>query len=207
MSIRKRLSPDEMRSAALGEAEKILMESGPSALTLKAVAQRIGRTHASVLHHFGSASGLHEALGQHMADRHRARMMKAIGALGEGRITVRQMVNELFDSNNEQGGIQLMTWLLLTGNEAMLDPIMQALKDQIDEFSNVRNSAKGVVDLAILTHLVAMGDALMGEAMTRMLGQPRDRPRELVTRVIQDWLREGNDGEALPAPPAASFGS
>jgi AcrR family transcriptional regulator len=182
-----------MRSAALDAAEAILMEAGPAALTLKAVAARIGRTHASLLHHFGSASGLHHALGQHMADRHRARMMRAIDALGERRITVRQMVDELFDSNNEQGGIQLMTWLLLTGNEPMFDPIMQALKDQIDAFSHARAStapAQGVVDLAIMTHLLAMGDALMGEAMTRVLGLPRDRPREIATRAIQKWLQD-----------------
>ena len=138
MSISKRLSPAEMRSAALDAAEAILMETGPAALTLKAVAARIGRTHASLLHHFESASGLHEALGQHMADRHRARMMRAIGALDERRITVRAMVDVLFDSNNEHGGIQLMTWLLLTGNEPMFDPIMQALKDQIELFSRTR---------------------------------------------------------------------
>ena len=193
MSISKRLSPAEMRSAALDAAEAILMETGPAALTLKAVAARIGRTHASLLHHFGSASGLHEALGQHMADRHRARMMRAIGALDERRITVRAMVDELFDSNNEHGGIQLMTWLLLTGNEPMFDPIMQALKDQIELFSRTRAvsaPAQGVIDLAIMTHLLAMGDALMGEAMTRVLGLPRARPREIATRAIQKWLKE-----------------
>lgn len=180
------------------------MESGPAAVTLKSVAARIERTHANLLHHFGSAAGLHEALGQHMADRQKARMIKAVRDLNSGKGTVRDMVNELFESSNEHGGVELMTWLLLTGNEVMLDPIMQALKDQIDEFSNSRNIANGMVDLAILTHLVAMGDALIGEAMTRMLGKNRGRPRELVTRIIEDWLREDVgqiEGPIPEAPP------
>ena len=55
---RKRLSPEASRMAALEAARDILVEAGPQAVTLKAVAGRIGRTHANLLHHFGSASGL-----------------------------------------------------------------------------------------------------------------------------------------------------
>ena len=48
--------------AALEAARGLLVESGPQAVTLKAVAGRIGRTHANLLHHFGSAAGLQKAL-------------------------------------------------------------------------------------------------------------------------------------------------
>jgi AcrR family transcriptional regulator len=54
---RKRLSPEESRDAALEAARALLLEAGPQAVTLKAVAARIGRTHANLLHHFGSAAG------------------------------------------------------------------------------------------------------------------------------------------------------
>ena len=43
------------------------MEAGPQAVTLKAVAARMGRTHANLLHHFGSAAGLQMALAGHLA--------------------------------------------------------------------------------------------------------------------------------------------
>ena len=57
MSIaRRRLSPDASRQLALEAAADLLIESGPQAVTLKAVAGRIGRTHANLLHHFGSAA-------------------------------------------------------------------------------------------------------------------------------------------------------
>ena len=58
MSItRERLSPEESRAAALEAARRLLIEHGPQAVTLKAVAAAIGKTHANLLHHFGSAAG------------------------------------------------------------------------------------------------------------------------------------------------------
>ncbi|WP_288458007.1 TetR family transcriptional regulator, partial [uncultured Sphingomonas sp.] len=64
---RRRLTPEASRDAALDAARSLLVESGPQAVTLKAVAARIGRTHANLLHHFGSADGLQKALIERMA--------------------------------------------------------------------------------------------------------------------------------------------
>ena len=64
MSIRKRLPPEESRRAAMEAARALLIESGPPSVTLKAVAARIGRTHANLLHHFGSAAGLQQELAR-----------------------------------------------------------------------------------------------------------------------------------------------
>src|SRR3546814_16661435 len=61
------MTPQESRDAALEAARALLLESGPQAVTLKAVAARIGRTHANLLHHFGSAAGLQKALIERMA--------------------------------------------------------------------------------------------------------------------------------------------
>ena len=66
--VRKRLSPEESRDAAIEAARALLVEAGPQAVTLKAVAARIGRTHANLLHHFGSAADLQKALITHLAD-------------------------------------------------------------------------------------------------------------------------------------------
>jgi AcrR family transcriptional regulator len=72
--VRKRLSPEESREAALEAARELLLETGPQAVTLKAVAARIGRTHANLLHHFGSAAGLQKALVASLAEiGHRGR--------------------------------------------------------------------------------------------------------------------------------------
>ena len=68
MSIkRRRLSPGESRDTALEAARALLLEAGPQAVTLKAVAAKIGRTHANLLHHFGSAAELQRALAESIA--------------------------------------------------------------------------------------------------------------------------------------------
>ena len=75
--IRKRLTPAESRLAALDAARELLIEDGPQAVTLKAVAARIGRTHANLLHHFGSAAGLQTALIETMAESITAKIGEA----------------------------------------------------------------------------------------------------------------------------------
>ena len=65
--LRRRMTPEESRSAALSAARELLVEVGPQAVTLKAVGARIGRTHANLLHHFGSAEGLQKALIEDLA--------------------------------------------------------------------------------------------------------------------------------------------
>ena len=59
---RRRRTPDEARREALVAARRLLIEAGPTAITLKAVADEIGVTHANLIHHFGSAAGLQSAL-------------------------------------------------------------------------------------------------------------------------------------------------
>ena len=71
---RRRLTPDESRAAAIAAARELLLEAGPQAVTLKAVADEIGRTHANVLHHFGSAAGLQAELARSIAEEVTAKM-------------------------------------------------------------------------------------------------------------------------------------
>ena len=66
---RKRLNSEESRSVALEAARQLLLEQGPQAVTLKAVAAKVGKTHANLLHHFGSAAGLQAELALSIADR------------------------------------------------------------------------------------------------------------------------------------------
>ena len=91
MSIRKRLTQEESRTVALEAARALLIELGPQAVTLKAVASRIGRTHANLLHHFGSAAGLQKALAEHLA----VEEAEGAGRLAEGIASITALVQEL----------------------------------------------------------------------------------------------------------------
>ena len=100
------MSPELSRAMALAAARKLLLERGPQAVTLKAVAAEIGRTHANLLHHFGSAAGLQAALARSTADRLNASIAEAVERAQSGEADAREIVDRTFDAfGNEGAGI------------------------------------------------------------------------------------------------------
>src|SRR3954453_2004148 len=117
MSIRRtRLSPAESRSAALDAAVRILVERGPQAVTLKAVAAEVGRTHANLLHHFGSAAGLQGELARSIADSVASTIADAVERARAGEADARDIVDRTFDVFDREGAGALAAWMILTGN-------------------------------------------------------------------------------------------
>ena len=175
---KRRLSPEASRSAALEAARDLLVEAGPQAVTLKAVAARMGRTHANLLHHFGSAAGLQKALAETMAERITRQIGEAVLKVRAGQGSRRDVVDMTFDAF-ERGGGALASWAILSGNDDALDPILQAIHRLMDELSDGTahddDMRRDTLDLV----LSAMGDALLGEAMANALGLPRDTAREM----------------------------
>lgn len=182
MSIsRRRLSPDESRSLALDAARALLLDEGPQAVTLKAVALRVGRTHANLLHHFGSAAGLQRALVERIADEVSAKILTAISdAKTTGNHDPRVVVDLAFDAFDSGGAGALASWMMLTGNADALDPIFEAIHGLVDEVSRAELRPAGdIADETLQLVLMALGDALFGAPMAAVLGVPRGRAREL----------------------------
>lgn len=187
----RRLSPEESRDAALEAARAILMEAGPQAVTLKAVAARIGRTHANLLHHFGSAAGLQRALARSLAENVCARIATLITQARaddsqRDEDKPRQVVDLAFDAFDKSGAGALASWMILSGNEDALDPILEVihqLVDQIAEVEGEENSVELRQDTLSLV-LMAMGDALLGEPLAKSLGLPRGAAREIALRQL-----------------------
>ncbi len=190
MSIRKRLSQEESRTAALQAARLLLIEMGPQAVTLKAVAARIGRTHANLLHHFGSASGLQKALAKYQAQAICATIAKAVIAQRAGIGTARQVVDLTFDAFDREGGGALASWMLLSGNEDALDPIVEGIHDLVDELDA---SGAGVVREVTLTLvLLALGDAQLGGPLAQSLGLPRNTARDRAEQMLLSATAEAD---------------
>jgi AcrR family transcriptional regulator len=184
MSIRRRLTQEESRAAALEAARVLLIEHGPQAVTLKAVAERIGRTHANLLHHFGSASGLQQALAGHLAKAICATIAEAVIAFRAGTGSPRQIVDLTFDAFGKGGGGALASWMLVTSNDDALDPIVEAIHDLVDEMDDSGSGAMRDVTLTLV--LLALGDAQMGRALARSLDLPRGNARETAERLLLD---------------------
>lgn len=175
MSIRKRHTPEQSRQAALEAARLLLLEAGPQAVTLKAVAARIGRTHANLLHHFGSAAGLQKALARHMAAAICATIVEAALAHRAGIGSPREVVDLTFDAFNREGGGALASWMLLSGNHDALDPIVEAIHGVVNHLDDGDTGALREVTLTLV--LLALGDALMGGPLAQSLGLDRTAAR------------------------------
>jgi len=188
MVSRKRLTPEESRNSALEAARALLIETGPQSVTLKAVAGRIGRTHANLLHHFGSASGLQKALAEHLARAVCETIIDAVRASRAGLGSAREVVDLAFDAFDREGAGALTSWMLLTGNEDALNPIISTIHDLVDELAREEDLGNGdhmrVHTETLSLVLMALGDALIGAALAKSLGLPRDAARERAETML-----------------------
>ena len=194
--VKKRLSPEESRSAALEAARQILVETGPAAVTLKAVAARIDRTHANLLHHFGSAAGLQKALAAYQAETVCATIGKKMAESPPGERNVREIVDLAFDAFDSGGAGALATWMAATGNEDALDPIVEAIHKLIDGMAPDAHEKRLMHEDTLALVLMALGDAQLGGPMAEALDLPRDTSRVLATelitgRIAKFWAEHG----------------
>lgn len=193
---KKRLSPEESRAVALEAARLILIEAGPQAVTLKAVAGRVDRTHANLLHHFGSAAGLQKALAAYLAETVCATIGKKMTESPPGERNVREIVDLTFDAFNSGGAGALATWMAATGNDDALDPIVDAIHRLIDGMAPDAQEKRLMHEDTLALVLMALGDAQLGGPMAEALDLPRDTSRVLATelitgRIANFWAEQG----------------
>jgi AcrR family transcriptional regulator len=184
MSIaRTRLTPGESRAAAIDAARTILIEEGPHAVTLKAVAGRIGRTHANLLHHFGSAAGLQAELARDLAERVTAHIGEAVERARQGEADPREIVDRTFDAFGREGAGALAAWMILSGNRDALNPVLEAIHRLVDRLGEGHDN-RPVHEMTLWLVLAALGDSLLGAPMAAALGLPPERARELARNQL-----------------------
>jgi AcrR family transcriptional regulator len=176
--VRTRLTPEESRAAAIDAARTLLIEEGPQAVTLKAVAGRIGRTHANLLHHFGSAAGLQAELARDLAERVTARIGEAVERARQGEADPREIVDRTFDAFGREGAGALAAWMILSGNRDALNPVLEAIHRLVDRLGEGHEN-RPVHEMTLWLVLAALGDSLLGAAMAEALALPPERARDL----------------------------
>ena len=182
--VRKRLSPEASKSAALEAARDLLIEAGPQAVTLKAVSARIGKTHANLLHHFGSAAGLQKALAKYLAEAICVDIADAVIKSRSGEGNPRDVVDLAFDAFDRQGAGALAGWMILSGNEDALNPIVETIHNLVDDIAIGGHEDRLLHDDSLTLVLMALGDALLGAPLAKALGLPRERARDIALRVM-----------------------
>ena len=181
---RKRLSQGESRAAAVTAARELLTSEGVAAITLKAVAARIGRTHANLLHHFGSVAGLHRALAEDIAVGVCASITDAIHDARRGEATPRDVVDAMFDAFSKQGVGELIGWIALTRQRDALQPVIDTVAAIIADFRDAHDERPmDKVTLGLV--LLAIGDSLVGEEIAEATGQRREAVRDIAIQQIR----------------------
>ena len=188
--IAKRLSPEASRLLALEAARLLLIDTGPQAVTLKAVASRVGRTHANLLHHFGSASGLQRALAEYLTQKICVTIGDAVERTQGGEMPPRQLADIIFDSFDQEGAGALASWMLLSGNEDALDPIVDTIHALVDDIAEDGHADSQLHELTLEIVLLALGDSLMGGPLSAALDLSRDTGRRIAERRLAQSLIE-----------------
>lgn len=200
MSTRKRLSPADSRRVALQAAREILIDCGPQAVTLKAVAARVGRTHSNLLHHFGSAAGLQKALSGHLGQTICATIEEAVGARRAGIGSAREIVDLVFDAFDTEGAGALASWMTISGNEDALDPIFDAIHALVERIGSNDDERLVLREATMLLVLQALGEAMVGRHLADSLDLPHGHARTIAARQLQQMLPRAEVALAEVAP-------
>lgn len=190
------------REEAVEAARDLLLAGGASAVTLKAVGERMGVGHANLIHHFGSAAGLQGAVMDRMVRDLAARLDSGLGA-GMGQAPAAPdraaMLDQVFDAFGEGGAARLGAWMVMQGEAGRADAFAEVVRDQAERLASLagggeaaRDRARAVVTTAVY---MAFADGLIGELLTQMLEAPRDLGRGLAARAIEAVLNEDLEAE------------
>ena len=201
MATRKRLSPEESRAGALVAARALLIEAGPQAVPLKAVGARVGRTHANLLHHFGSASGLQRSLAAHLAQTVCESIAETVRANRAGEGSPREVVDIAFDAFDNQGGGALVSWMLATGHEDSIQPFVEAIHGMVDDLNpeeDGHEEARMAHEATLAVVLLALGHSLIGAPLSQSLRLAETTARDMAVNIIDASLIQAqmNAGKA-----------
>ncbi len=171
---RIRRKPEEARTTILDAAEKLLLEQGLSGLKLAKVAQAVGISHPGVLHHFGSADGLLEAVHQRISLSLRQSILEAIAnpEADPGSNQIGQVLEKLGDHRTGQ----LLACLVAAGldpfppiEEKGMKQVIERVHASVEESGKSYEETEFAVQLALLAMI---GDAILGQNVRARMDVP-----------------------------------
>jgi AcrR family transcriptional regulator len=112
---RQRRTAEEARAAILDAAERVLVDEGPGAIRLQQVAEMVGVSHPTVLHHFGTREALVEAVVQRALAALQHDVIAAIQRAPEGEDDVAALLDRVFAALATGGHGRALAWCALSG--------------------------------------------------------------------------------------------
>ena len=179
---------DDARSEALQAAHALLVEGGPSAVTLKAVGERMGVSHANLIHHFGSVAGLQAALMERVVADLAERIAEGLRTLPPGELGRATLFETVLDAFNAGGAAELAAGLVLareTDRAAGLAALVTDLAERMAAIlgGGPEHQATGRALVLAATYL-AFADALIGPVLGPMLEVSEAERRDLARAAV-----------------------
>lgn len=172
-----------MRADAILAARRLLLGEGPAAITLKAISNEIGVSNDMLLDQFGSPTGLMAALAAEMAMRVTIETGAVAQRFRAGETSQREVVDHVFDAFDREGGGRLLSWIMLSGDGAALEPVLHRIHELVTDLAG-EDPSLPVAEATAFLISTAVGDALLGARIAETLGLRRDSVREISTNQI-----------------------
>lgn len=199
----KRRTAEEARAEILDAAERILVETGPGAIRLQQVAERVGVSHPTVLHHFGTREALVEAVVERALGALRADVIAALERAPEGEDQIAALLERVFAALSTHGHGRALAWCALSG---LTGPRSDLGLRQVAEATHAlrrqrrRGRAVPPFEDTLFTIILALSalfaQSVTGPMMSRGAGldeKGAERFRRWLARVLLEHLQENGD--------------
>jgi TetR/AcrR family transcriptional regulator, repressor for neighboring sulfatase len=187
----RRRKPDAVRRDALEIGRRLLIEGGPSAITLKAIGTELGMSHANLIHHFGSAEVFQAQLRDLMVQDLTRTVTGLLAQHAHENVDVATIVDKVFAAYRSGGIGVLMAWSVLTGNAHETDELAQVIGELVAALESLiegPESAARAREMVSLVTLLAFAESLIGTSLAKVVGMPPDAVQSLTIRMV-DHLR------------------
>ena len=165
---RKRRTAEQARAEIIEIAAGLLEREGPDAVRVARVAEEMGVSHPAILHHFGCADGLREALYRQISIDLRVDALSILENDPRG-ITIDSLEAVLERLADPKNG-KMMAWLLVNGRDPFPDAGEQGLASILGLLSQGKGLSTERRYKLMLVLLAMYGESLLGDHVRSRLG-------------------------------------
>ncbi|MCK9993995.1 MAG: hypothetical protein Dbin4_02515 [Alphaproteobacteria bacterium] len=203
---RIRRTAEEARRIILDAASQRLAALGPEGIRLQDIANDVGISHPTILHHFESREGLVLALTQRATEQLRAELFAAFAGRHARDTDMHPILDRVFDVLSRQGHARLIGWMILSGaiRQSPEQGLLRDLTDLIHPMRVEESKARGMpaperddtLFIVMLGAVAAFGDGLFGPMVRRAAGVTDEA---LTAERFRAWFAELLRSRILPA--------
>jgi AcrR family transcriptional regulator len=203
---RQRRTSEVAQEQILDAAEKRFGTAGAGGLRLKQLAEDIGVSHSTILHHFGSREELVKAVVTRALDGLQQKLVAAFSSEAFGPEDGQAVFRQIMATLGDRGHARSMAWLALEGHSGdpaqMLRALAELMHSRRVEITGRAVPLEDTQFVTLLGALALFAEGVLGDAMFESAGLGKDpaaraRFHEWFLKLIDQHLH----GPGLLDPP------